>query len=199
MFKKLSLKRTECYGSCPIYQVEVTPDGVVYWNGEGHVSFMGETTFQISDKKVQQLGALLESFDYRIFIYKEGNLMATDMPYCITRVEFEDGYINEVEHYLGDMDDQANKLKHSLTSLEKFEKRVERIIGTKKYVEQTLYIYHIHSNNMAYIVSAPNQKEALNLVEIEGECDIRKIGKDTTGSLYSYVVMEREGKGEFSE
>ncbi|WP_067726982.1 DUF6438 domain-containing protein [Oceanobacillus damuensis] len=192
MFKKLSLERTECYGTCPIYQVEVTPDGMVYWNGEGHVSFMGQTTFQISEKKVQQLASLLESFDYRVFTYKEGDLFATDMPHCITRVEYEDGFVKEVDHYLGDIDQRENHLKHSLTSLEKFEKRVERIIGTKHYVEQYLFIYHIRAKGSAYVVSAPNQEEAVNLAEPEMQCKVNKIGKDTTGSLFPYVVMKSD-------
>ncbi|WP_249872369.1 DUF6438 domain-containing protein [Oceanobacillus saliphilus] len=192
MFKKLSLERTECYGTCPIYQVEVTPDGMVYWNGEGHVSFMGETTFRISEKKVQQLAALLESFNYRVFTYKEGGPFITDQPHCITRVEYEDGFVKEVDHYLGNKDQKETHLTDSLTSLEKFEKRVERIIGTKRYVEQTLYIYHIRSDHAAYIVVAPNQKEAVNMTEADEHCKVIKIGKETTGSLFPYVVMKSD-------
>ncbi|MFD1039864.1 DUF6438 domain-containing protein [Virgibacillus byunsanensis] len=193
MFKKLYVERTACYGTCPIYRIELLADGTVHWNGDMHVSYLGETSFAISESKMQKITALLQSFDYRNFNYKPGDLFATDHPACLIRVEFEDGYIKEIDHDLGEQESYINDSTHSLKNLEKFEQKLEQLIGVRPYVKQTLSIYHIISGSVECVVSAPNKKEALKLVRnksYEGERQVHKIGKDTTDTLFPYVVME---------
>ncbi|MRG85970.1 DUF6438 domain-containing protein [Salinibacillus xinjiangensis] len=196
MFQKLYLERTGCYGTCPIFYVEVYSDGTLNWNGEMFVSHIGKKSFTISEKKIQKLNDLIESFDYRHYTYEPGDLFATDHPHCITRVEFEDGFVNEVDHYLGNQDSFVNESKHSIANLEKFENKVEQILGIRQLIKQTLYIYHVYTEDkeVESVVSAPNQEKALEMVvEKYGDRDwwVRRIGRDTTGALWSYVVIEK--------
>jgi hypothetical protein len=143
MFEKVFISRTPCYGTCPVYDVEIHHYGTVKWNGHIHIFNMGEEEFKISNSKIKKIEALLEEFDYRSFTYPEPDLFATDHPSCITRVEFADGFVKEVEHYLGDMKTDIEDHKHSLHNLDKFEKKIEQIIGIRRFIQHPLFTFSI--------------------------------------------------------
>jgi len=112
-------------------------------------------------KKVNQLNDLIEDFGFKSFIYEPGYEFITDCPSCITTVKYSNGETKEIDHYYGHVliDD----------SLTEFEKNIERIIGTKKYVNPRLYIYQmeekIPESPIKYIVVSDSEKEAIDLVE----------------------------------
>ncbi|SET17506.1 hypothetical protein SAMN05216389_106171 [Oceanobacillus limi] len=193
MFKKIYLERSGCYGACPIYSVEVNRDGRLKWIGEMFVSYVGETSYQVSNKKLQKLERLLKEFDYRNYKKECGGLFATDQSNCITRVEFVDGFVKEIDHYLGEMDETPNDAKYSMKNLEKFEQKLESIMGVRQLVRQTLYLYHLFAvkDGLEAIVSAPNQKSAKRLIDGKQTFEIKKIGKDTTEALHPYVVLKK--------
>ncbi|MEO6758436.1 MAG: DUF6438 domain-containing protein, partial [Saprospiraceae bacterium] len=43
-----SLRRTACFGSCPVFLVEIWSDGQVVWLGEQHVARIGRYSAQVS-------------------------------------------------------------------------------------------------------------------------------------------------------
>jgi hypothetical protein len=55
----ITLRRTACFGTCPIYSLEILQDGRVHYNGKGFVAVVGRQDAQISPAAVQ---ALIESF-----------------------------------------------------------------------------------------------------------------------------------------
>ncbi|PKR77838.1 hypothetical protein CEY16_07875 [Halalkalibacillus sediminis] len=133
MFKKIKLSRTEGDGSGPTYDIEVFPDGRVHYNGGYGVEKMGEHQWTISEEKVKHLVELIEGFNFKNFEYETEMIFALDLPSCITEIIFEDGTEKKMDHYLGDtvkFDRKNHRMK-----LETFEKRIEEIVGTDKYVE----------------------------------------------------------------
>ncbi|WP_458413042.1 DUF6438 domain-containing protein [Schinkia sp. CFF1] len=194
MFERIFLSRTPCYGTCPVYEVEILQDGTAKWLGHMHVFHMGEEEFKVSKSKIKKLEALLEEFDFRSFIYPKPDIFATDHPSCIIHVMYRDGFIKEVDHYLGDMETNTEERKHSLHNLDKFERKIEQIIGLRNYIKhRPLFLFHLKSANYECVVSAQNEKAAFDLAENSyeiGDWDIIKIGKDTTGVVIPYVVME---------
>jgi hypothetical protein len=56
---QIKLSRSECYGTCPIYSVEIAGDGRVSYHGTGYVTVQGEHHDIIPSDDVQ---ALLEEF-----------------------------------------------------------------------------------------------------------------------------------------
>lgn len=197
-----------CYGDCPIYRVEVNDNGKVVWEGIDYVSKMGRHEWTIRKGKIEKLNSLISSFGYRTYEYspsEEG--FATDHPSCITQIEFQDGYVKEIDHYLGFL--------WGLEDLTKFENDLEKIIGTKKYVKEPMYIYYIvfreesiRNGYKGHIVVAGSEESALRLIPLGEESrnrdgnyiidksmwEIRKIGKETRNSLYPYVVMSEAVK-----
>ncbi|MDT8862964.1 DUF6438 domain-containing protein [Alkalihalobacillus sp. MEB130] len=166
MFKKIFFSRTPCYGDCPVFDVEVHHDGTVKWRGEMYVASLGEFEFKITNNKIKKVEALLEEFDFRSFTYPEPDVFATDQPSCVTRVIFQDEFDKEVDHYLGEDATYLFDEKHSLHGLEKFENKLEQILGLRKYIKHPpLFLFQLKSENFECIVSAPNQKEAISLAK----------------------------------
>jgi Domain of unknown function (DUF6438) len=56
---KVSLERTQCYGTCPAYTVTIDPNGVVTYVGKSFVRVRGKQVRQIGPQKAH---ALLEHF-----------------------------------------------------------------------------------------------------------------------------------------
>jgi hypothetical protein len=82
---KISLERTACFGTCPVYKITVYSDGKVEYEGKGYVKEKGGRTSRISErdfvrlmKKVDEIGffELKDRYDGRI----------TDLPTRITTV-----------------------------------------------------------------------------------------------------------------
>ena len=55
----ISISRTACYGTCPIYTVDIGGDGTVRFNGVGFTAVAGEQTAKIPRETAK---ALFEKF-----------------------------------------------------------------------------------------------------------------------------------------
>lgn len=178
MFDYIRLERTMCYGTCPVYNITVDKEGNVKYEGEMYVYRSGNHQWKISNKKVEQLRELIDDFGFKSYIYKRENGFITDQPSCITTVKYCDGDSKEIDHYYGD-----TLLENDLID---FEKKLERIIGTKKYVNPKLYIYEVTETvsepSSRYLVISDSKEEAINLVNKEStkvdvlEWEVNKIG-----------------------
>ena len=195
MFEYIKLQRTMCFGTCPVYSVMVDNEGNVNYSGEMFVYKSGEHHWQIPMKKVEQLNGLIEDFGFKSFIYKPGNEFITDCPSCITTVKYSNRENKEINHYYGDV------LKDD--SLTTFENKIERVIGTKKYVNPKLYIYLVEEKisepSIRYMVISATEKEAIDLVEKDCtkqgvlEWQVYKVGI-AIDDYYGPVIFMRDSK-----
>ena len=94
---EITLERTACYGTCPIYTISISGDGSVTYRGEQFVKTIGVQKYNISSGDVEELVALIyqKSFFSLRDRYEIG---ATDMPTVITTVRVGD-QIKSVENY----------------------------------------------------------------------------------------------------
>ena len=94
---EITLERTACYGTCPIYTISISGDGSVTYRGEQFVKTIGVQKYNISAGDVEELVALIyqKSFFSLRDRYEIG---ATDMPTVITTVRVGD-QIKSVENY----------------------------------------------------------------------------------------------------
>ncbi|MDL0419687.1 DUF6438 domain-containing protein [Caldibacillus thermoamylovorans] len=195
MFEYIKLQRTMCFGTCPVYSVTVDKEGNVNYYGEMFVYKSGEHHWKILKKKVKQLNDLIEEFGFKSFIYEPGDEFITDCPSCITTVKYSNGETKEIDHYYGHV-----LIDDSLTA---FKKKIERIIGTKKYVNPKLYIYQVEDKitepSIRYIVISDSEKEAIDIVENEYngreplEWRVQKIGI-ATDDYYGLVIVMKNFK-----
>ncbi len=192
MFEYIKLQRTMCFGTCPVYSVTVDNEGNVNYSGEMFVYKSGEHHWKISGKKVNQLNDLIEDFGFKSFIYEPGYEFITDGPSCITTIKYSDGATKEINHYYGHV-----LIDDSLTA---FEKNIERIIGTKKYVNPRLYIYQVEEKAqeplIRYMVISASEKEAIDLIEKDYpkrqplEWRVHKIGIATDDYCGRIIIMK---------
>jgi len=56
----IKLRRTACFGMCPVFDVAVEPDGTVRYVGRENVAVKGERTRRISRAQMQELAQLVE-------------------------------------------------------------------------------------------------------------------------------------------
>lgn len=96
----ITLERTPCFGTCPVYTVEIYADGTVKYNGEKFVQVLGEQTSQIDPQTVTAMVAAFDSLGY--FDWNDFNSMTiSDLPSTITSVT-RDGVTHRIDRYGGD-------------------------------------------------------------------------------------------------
>jgi hypothetical protein len=86
----VTLERTPCFGTCPVYQIEISRSGAVRFLGKNHVIRQGEATAEIPAARVDSLLRELEAGGY--FGFADAYVMdspacgryATDSPTVIT-------------------------------------------------------------------------------------------------------------------
>ena len=82
---KISLERTACFGTCPVYKLTVYSDGKVEYEGKEYVKEKGPRTSRISEKNFLRLMKKVEGIGFfRLNDRYEGRI--TDLPTRITTV-----------------------------------------------------------------------------------------------------------------
>jgi heat shock protein HslJ len=97
----ITLERTACHGTCPIYKLAIYGDGTVEYEGIDFVEVEGKQSSNIGANAVSELvGAFVDAgyFDWND-AYNEYYI--TDMPSAITSITL-DGEQKQIEHYAGD-------------------------------------------------------------------------------------------------
>ncbi len=128
MFKKIFLKRTACYGHCPVYSLKISANGQVNYSGEIFVGVEGQKSWQLDAQAVKELNDLIKKYDY--FNIKEQmiTMMSTDSPGCITEIRMKDGRKRKIKNDYG-----CNQWPLKLKA---FENRIDQIVNSAQYVEE---------------------------------------------------------------
>jgi len=96
----VSLRRTGCFGYCPIYHVTVFGSGRVEYVGEVHVCDVGPRTAMIGQESAAKLIADLAGAGYFEIDWKPGNRW-TDDSTAVTRLS-TNGRARTIDEYHGD-------------------------------------------------------------------------------------------------
>ena len=117
------IKRTPCYGRCPIYSASFYQSGYVVYRGERFIENQGIFTGNISQEKLISITKMARNVNYMGF-EKEYDSAVTDFPTTYTSVKL-DGVKKEVMNRVGGPDE-----------LKRFESYIDtilaNIIWTKK-------------------------------------------------------------------
>lgn len=60
----IELRRSACYGTCPVYRVIVHASGQVEWSGEAHVKRKGEHAWTVEPGAVEPLWQSLDAVNW---------------------------------------------------------------------------------------------------------------------------------------
>ena len=96
---RMTLTRSECYGSCAYYELIIFGDGRVVYKGYDNVDYCGEYHGSVPHDVVQQLADSFMKADY-FNLFDRYVLNATDSPTYTTSISF-DGKTKSVIDYVG--------------------------------------------------------------------------------------------------
>ena len=127
----VTLERTPCFGTCPVYTVAISRAGEVTFNGKHHVADTGQVTAMIPQERVDSLLAELEAGGY--FGFADAYVMdspacgmyATDSPTIITSAT-RDGETKTIRHDRG--------CSATPPELSQLEQRIDEVAGTGRWI-----------------------------------------------------------------
>ena len=126
----ISLERTPCFGSCPVYSISVSSSGVVNYEGKANVRRLGKATSQLPVQRIEALLVELERAGYFTFADRYAlseptcRRYSTDSPSAISSATFR-GRTKRIEHDYG-----CGGVPGALTLLEK---RIDEVLGSDRW------------------------------------------------------------------
>jgi hypothetical protein len=75
----ISIRKTQCFGDCPVYDFYINKDGKSFFNGKKYVVKEGKHEFQLSEKELQQLTSKIETSNFNSFKDVYDNPKITDL------------------------------------------------------------------------------------------------------------------------
>lgn len=122
----ITLERTACFGTCPVYTLTIQGDGTVVYDGKEFVKTKGTSETSITQEKIEQLISEFEKVDYFSLNDSYTERTITDAQSVITSITI-DGKPKTIEHYHGDF--SAPK---QLTELED---RIDEIVNSEQWIK----------------------------------------------------------------
>ena len=122
----ITLERTLCYGTCPVYKLTVYGTGDVTWEGKKFVKTVGKAEGAISKEQFKQLVSEFDKANYFLLKDNYTQISLTDMPNVFTSITV-DGKTKSIKHYRGD-----NSAPEKLTTLET---RIDEIVNSDQWIK----------------------------------------------------------------
>ncbi len=119
----ITMERTACHGTCPIYKLTIQGNGTVIYEGQDFVQVKGKQTASLSPAQIQELVSAFERakfFTLSDYTHED----ATDSPSVITSITLK-GKTKNVNHYYGD-----NAAPQSLFDLES---KIDEVTNSKQW------------------------------------------------------------------
>ena len=119
----ITLERTACRGTCPIYKLTIEGNGTVIYEGQDFVQVKGQQTASLSPEQIQELVSAFEQARFSTlpdYIDQD----TTDSPSVITSFTLN-GKTKTVNHYYGD-----NSAPQELFDLES---KIDEITNSKQW------------------------------------------------------------------
>ena len=117
----ITLERTACFGTCPIYSLTISGDGKVVYTGENYVTVTSTQTGQISPVTFKELVDEFYKINY-FSLQDEYTANITDMPTTITSLTIN-GKTKKIEDYF-----------NAPEELKKLEQKIDEVANSKQWV-----------------------------------------------------------------
>ena len=122
----ITLERTACFGTCPVYSLKIKGDGSVIYSGVDFVQTQGIHEGTISMDAIERLITEFEKADYFSLNDSYTNFGVSDMPSANTSISIGDK-TKAIKHYLGD-----RSAPEKLTELEN---KIDEIVNSAQWIE----------------------------------------------------------------
>lgn len=132
----LTMTRTECYGTCPVYEVSIDDAGNVTFNGIKHTKTIGKATGKVSSGDIDRLVSALNDASFlklnQNYDQKTCPDFATDMSTIVITLKLN-GLLKTVNHNLG----CSTKGDHKPypPGLAELEKKIDETARTSQWIK----------------------------------------------------------------
>lgn len=96
----LAMRKTPCYGKCPVYEVRFMSDGRVTWYGKKHTDRIGHYEAFVSQEQIEHLQIQIKNSQFQTFAPTyptNADKMIMDLPQTITKIQM-DGQVLQVSN-----------------------------------------------------------------------------------------------------
>ena len=76
----VKIRKTACFGKCPVYEFTIFKDGSALFDGLQHVSKTGKQTFNLTKEEFLKLNSLLSKTSFSEYKDSYNNPRVTDLP-----------------------------------------------------------------------------------------------------------------------
>jgi uncharacterized protein DUF6438/ankyrin repeat protein len=122
---KITLERGMCFGTCPVYRVEIRGDGTVSYDGDAFVAVAGPHKARIAEQDVRDLFAAFRKAEF-FWLLDGYSAPVTDFPSNHIAIAF-DPHEKSVSDYVG----RAVGMPKDVSDLEEM---IDRLAVTRKWV-----------------------------------------------------------------
>ncbi len=119
----ITMERTACHGTCPIYKLTIEGNGDVIYEGQDFVQVKGKHTASLGPAQIQDLVSAFEQAKF-VTLTDYTHEDTTDSPSVITSIT-RNGKTKTVHHYYGD-----NSAPQELFDLES---KIDQITNSKQW------------------------------------------------------------------
>jgi hypothetical protein len=123
----ITLSRGPCFGSCPVYRVEIDGDGSVRYQGDRFVGVTGARTAHVRISKVRSLVRAFQKADF-FWTFDSYRAPITDLPTYTLAIAF-DGRSKQVVDYDGAMRGMPKEIAA-------LEAAIDATAGTDRWVKE---------------------------------------------------------------
>lgn len=156
----LKMERSGCYGRCPIYDLNIQPDGKVIFDGKFWTKISGKAEDKLTENQLKQLIAEIEKANFfsleNAYNYDSQNCpsIATDLPGVKLYIKLNSKE-KTIDHYLGCFEnDREEKLQDNSGNvrvkenwepkvfpqeLYNLENKIDEIVETKRWIGESKY------------------------------------------------------------
>jgi hypothetical protein len=159
----ISLERTACLGSCPVYKVDVYGDGRIVYRGEAYADVLGKHSFRVPPEEVAHLVESLRDKDiWSLRSVYRGEI--TDQPGRFLTMDLG-GVVHRIEDYAGSMVGMRS-------SVSEFEREIDTVARSAMWMHvSSEAIAHLEAENFDFRSRAGADLLARAVADEEGHDD----------------------------
>lgn len=133
----ITLNRTACYGTCPVYELTIEADGSIAFDGKKHTKTVGNAKGKIDIRQIDRLLDEFNSVDYldldEVYDEKTCPSYSTDMSTVRTSIR-QNGKTKFVSHYLG-CSEKGGDNKPYPPGLTELERSIDAAVRSEQWIE----------------------------------------------------------------
>lgn len=133
----ITMSREQCFGTCPVYYLEIDGNGKVTYRGYFYVNVTGERTGHISEQKVKELITAFDNADYFNLRDRYDELRFTDQASAETSIGINGIYKSVYDYYGTGKVPELEKLRH-------LEKLIDNVTNSSQWVGNNYLISEFH-------------------------------------------------------